>query len=61
VNLRLRQMSAKKASFDPYKGPIKDRNGVVRIPAGKTASIGDLTGIEWAAQGVVGAWPNEPK
>jgi basic membrane protein A and related proteins len=61
VNLRLRQMSASKASFDPYKGPIKDRNGVVRIAAGKTASIGELNSIEWAAQGVVGAWPNEPK
>ena len=61
VNLRLRQMNAAKPSFDPYKGPIKDRNGVVRIPAGKTASIGELNSIEWAAQGVVGAWPNEPK
>ena len=61
VNLRLKQMTAKKPSFDPFKGPLKDRNGVVRVPAGKTATVGDLVSMEWAAPGVVGAWPNEPK
>lgn len=61
VMTRLKQMSAATPSFDPYTGPIKDRKGIVRVPAGKTSTVGDLTSLEWAAQGVVGPWPNEPE
>ena len=61
VMSRMKLMSVKKPTFDPFKGPIKDRKGIVRIPAGKTATVGELNSIEWAAQGVVGPWPNEPE
>ena len=61
VLTRLKQMSLAKPSFDPYTGPIKDRKGILRIAAGKTATVGDLTSLEWAAAGVVGPWPNEPE
>ena len=41
-------------SFDPFTGPIKDRNGVLRVPAGKTMSVGDLNSMAWVVPGVVG-------
>jgi simple sugar transport system substrate-binding protein len=61
VQRRLAQMSSTPAKFDPFTGPLKDRNGVVRVKAGYTLTEQDLTTMEWAAPGVVGQWPNEPK
>jgi simple sugar transport system substrate-binding protein len=60
VMKRLEQMSKKPLAFDPFTGPIKDRKGVVRVPAGKTMTVGELTSMEWAAPGIVGPWPREP-
>ncbi len=57
----LKDMSAKNPTFDPFTGPLKDRKGVVRVPAGKKASLQDLLTMEWAAPGVVGDWPGEPR
>jgi len=61
VNRRLAQMSAKPVKWDPFTGPIRDRNGVLRVPAGKVMTVAELTTMEWAAPGVVGPWPKEPK
>ena len=61
VMKRLAQMNQAKPAFDPYTGPIKDRNGVVRVPAGTIASVKDLTSMQWAAPGVTGPWQGEPK
>ncbi|MDQ7819242.1 MAG: BMP family ABC transporter substrate-binding protein [Armatimonadota bacterium] len=54
------QMSAKPVKFDPFTGPIRDRKGVLRVPAGHTLTVQELITLEWAAPGVVGPWPNEP-
>ena len=54
-------MKKAKPTFDPFTGPISDRNGVLRVPAGKTSSIGDLSSMGWVAPGVVGAVADEPK
>ena len=48
-------------SFDPFTGPIKDRGGVLRVPAGKTMSIGDLNSMSWVVPGVTGQVADEPK
>ncbi|HVH30101.1 MAG TPA: BMP family ABC transporter substrate-binding protein [bacterium] len=61
IQRRLAQMSSMPAKFDPFTGPINDRNGVVRVKAGATLNEQELTTMEWAAPGVVGQWPNEPK
>lgn len=61
VMKRLAQMKQAKPAFDPYTGPIKDRKGVLRIPAGQTATEQDLTNLQWAAPGVTGPWQGEPK
>ncbi|WP_293912536.1 BMP family ABC transporter substrate-binding protein [Deinococcus sp.] len=47
--------------FDPFTGPIKDRSGVLRVPAGKVMSIGDLNGMIWVAPGINGQVADEPK
>lgn len=57
---RLEQMSKNPVAFDPFTGPIRDRKGVLRVPAGKTMSVGELNSMEWAAPGIVGPWPKEP-
>ena len=54
-------MKKAKPTFDPFTGPIADRNGVMRVAAGKVSSIGDLNGMSWVAPGVVGAVADEPK
>ncbi|MER3555091.1 MAG: BMP family ABC transporter substrate-binding protein [Meiothermus sp.] len=59
VMSRLALMKAGK--FTPYTGPLKDRNGVERIPAGQKYGPKELASLEWAAPGVVGEWANEPK
>ncbi len=60
VQRRIAQMSKNPVVFDPFAGPIQDRKGVVRVPAGHTMTVGELTSMEWAAPGVVGPWPGEP-
>ena len=60
VQKRIAQMSKNPVAFDPFAGPIKDRKGVLRVPAGQTLTVAELTSMEWAAPGVVGPWPGEP-
>ncbi|GHF36255.1 simple sugar transport system substrate-binding protein [Deinococcus metalli] len=57
----LADMSKPTPTFDPFTGPIKDRNGVLRVPAGKTVSVADLNTLSWVVPGVVGQVADEPK
>ena len=57
---RLEQMSVSPVAFDPFTGPLEDRNGNVVVPDGQTMTQAELTTMEWAAPGVEGSWPNEP-
>ena len=57
---RLEQMSTSPVAFDPFTGPLEDRNGNVVVPEGQTMTQAELTTMEWAAPGVEGSWPNEP-
>jgi basic membrane lipoprotein Med (substrate-binding protein (PBP1-ABC) superfamily) len=41
-----------------FKGPIKDREGNVRIPSGKVADNNYLERIDWLVPGVEGALPH---
>jgi basic membrane protein A and related proteins len=61
VNTLLADMKAPKPKFDPFTGPIKDRSGILRVPAGKVESIGDLNSMGWVVPGIVGAVADEPK
>jgi simple sugar transport system substrate-binding protein len=61
VMMRLEQMSDPSLVFDPFNGPIYDRKGTLRVPAGSRMSVLELTTMEWAADGIVGPWPGEPE
>jgi len=56
----LELMSDPELAFDPFQGPIYDRRGILRVPEGLRMSQQELMSMEWAAQGIVGPWPNEP-
>lgn len=60
VMVRLRQMSDPGITFDPFLGPVYDRKGTLRVPADCILSFDGLTTMQWAADGVVGPWPDEP-
>jgi basic membrane protein A len=49
-------------AFDPFTGPIRDRNGNVVIEAGVTPDQETLETLEWAVEGVSlsSPWDNEP-
>ena len=57
---RMEQMSDPSMIFDPFSGPIYDRKGELRVPAGTRMSVLELTTMEWAADGIVGPYPGEP-
>ncbi len=60
VMRRQAQMLKTPVAFDPFTGPLRDRKGVLRVPAGHTLTELELTTMEWAAPGIVGPWPKEP-
>jgi len=59
--MALKAEMEKGGQFDPFRGPIKDRNGVLRVPAGKVMSVKDLNNMAWVAPGVTGQVADEPK
>ena len=58
---RMDQMRRGRDVFDPFRGPIVDRNGNEVYPEGHLPTLEELLGVEWAAPGVVGPWDNEPQ
>ena len=58
---RIEQMTAGRDTFDPFTGPIADRNGKEVYAAGQVGTVGELMSLEWAAPNVVGDWANEPQ
>lgn len=53
---RLEQMSDPSMVFDPFNGPIYDRDGNLKVPAGLRLSMFELTTMGWAVNGLVGPW-----
>ena len=60
VMTRIEQMSQPEPMFEPFTGPIMDRNGNVVYEEGEVATIPELMSLEWAAENVQGDWDNEP-
>jgi basic membrane protein A len=58
---RLSQFGDPGVTFNPFQGPISDRNGNVVVPEGMWLSSDSLITLEWAFENVVGAWPGEPE
>jgi basic membrane protein A len=40
-----------------FDGPIKDQNGKVRVPEGKTATLEELLSMDYLVEGVIGKIP----
>jgi simple sugar transport system substrate-binding protein len=55
-----KNMSSARPTFDPYTGPIRDRKGILRVPAGKVMSVAELNNMAWVAPGVLGEIADEP-
>jgi len=53
---RLEQMSDPSMVFDPFNGPLYDRDGNLKVPAGTRMSVFELTTMDWAVDGLVGPW-----
>ncbi len=39
-------------SVHPFQGPIWDNNGILRIPAGRHASVEEVATMDWLAKGI---------
>ncbi|MEA3355797.1 MAG: BMP family ABC transporter substrate-binding protein [Candidatus Bipolaricaulota bacterium] len=61
IESRLNQMANPGITFDPFQGPVYNRNGNLEVPEGMWLSVDSLISLEWAAEGVVGPWPGEPE
>lgn len=57
---RLEQMDRAEPAFDPFTGPVHDRQGNLMIASGEIASYEELLTMQWAAENVTGPWPDEP-
>ncbi|MDR9390689.1 MAG: BMP family ABC transporter substrate-binding protein [Trueperaceae bacterium] len=55
------QMAQGRDVFEPFMGPLEDRNGNLVYEDGYLPTLGDLLSMEFAAPGVVGPWDNEPQ
>ena len=57
VMKRSEQMTDPAMLFDPFTGPIKDQDGVERVPAGQRLSLGELLVMDWFVEGNIGTIP----
>lgn len=48
------QMKNPSLQFDPFTGPIKDQNGVLRIQADQRATYQELLSMDWLVEGNIG-------
>jgi len=56
VMKRFEQMSDPSMVFDPFNGPVYDRDGNLKVPEGSRMSVFELTTMDWAVDGIVGPW-----
>jgi len=54
-----REQDIKDGKFDVFNGPIKDQQGVVKVPAGTVMSDKDKLGLLWFREGVIGNISNQ--
>ena len=57
---RIEAMSSAEPAFEPFTGPIEDRQGNEVYADGVAAPLEELMALEWAAPNVNGDWDNEP-
>ncbi len=55
--INAKKQALKDGSFYEFTGPLKDQTGAVKVPAGTKLSLGDILGMMWFVQGVIGTIP----
>src|SRR3712207_8441509 len=46
------QQAITDGEFEPFTGPVRDQEGNVRIPEGKTATLEELLSMDYLVEGV---------
>lgn len=54
---RKAEMDVRSGAVHPFTGPIYDRDGKLRIEAGRTATDEELLTMDWLVEGVIGDLP----
>ena len=49
-----------RAGWSPFTGPITDRDGRIRVPAGRTPTRAEIDAMDYLVAGVVGKLPARP-
>jgi basic membrane lipoprotein Med (substrate-binding protein (PBP1-ABC) superfamily) len=55
--INAKKQALKDGTFYEFTGPLKDQTGAVKVPAGTKLSLGDILGMMWFVQGVIGTIP----
>ena len=55
--INAKKAALKDGSFYEFTGPLKDQTGAVKVPAGTKLTLGDILGMSWFVQGVIGTIP----
>ncbi|MDR0448138.1 MAG: BMP family ABC transporter substrate-binding protein, partial [Treponema sp.] len=50
--------SIERGTFEPFTGPLKDQNGVIRVPNKIRMSDDEIWNINWFVEGVIGSIPH---
>lgn len=48
------------AGGSPFAGPVIDRSGVIRVPAGEQPEVSEVDSMSYVVEGVRGAFPEPP-
>lgn len=57
--IKTKEKEIESGAFNPFTGPIKDQNGNVVVPAGKTATLKELLETNYFVEGVLGKIPTQ--
>jgi len=52
-----READIASGKLHPFAGPVKDQSGTIRIKEGEVMSDGDMLGMDWYVEGVIGELP----
>jgi basic membrane protein A len=55
--IETRKQEIMAGEFEPFAGPVTDRDGTVRIPEGEAPDVAHLTSIDYVVEGVLGELP----
>jgi basic membrane protein A len=58
AEMKAAEMAIVDGKLNPFKGPIKDQNGVQKVAANAVIPDAELKGMNWLVDGVQGKLPS---